>query len=138
MAPPKSQVWNRRMVVSCALPDPGGAGVLGTNFHLFRAPADLTIKRLTHRPDAAWVAAAAANDGVVTVKRNNTGVAVANLSVVSALAAGSVNDMGAISATTGVLSEGDNLTCDIGAALGAGTANAPSGQVIVEFEYNER
>lgn len=136
MGAKRSQLWLRRSVLAIPVPDPGGAGVLMTNYVLFKAPNDLTIKKLWHVPNAAWVAAAAVNDGVVIFKRNNTGVVVATLSVVTNLAVGTMNDCGAIAAT-GVLSETDNLTEDTGAALGAGTGNGPASTTVVEFEYNE-
>lgn len=134
MAAGRSPIWVAHQLLAIALPDPGGVGAdLATGFILFQAPRDLTIKKLWHVPAADWVGAAAPNNGVITVKRNDTGVAIATLSVITNLAKGTLTSLGAIAAT-GALSEGDNLT--IGIVTSTGTANAPASTIIVDFVYD--
>lgn len=129
----RSFIWDTDRIVVVPTPDPGGAGVGQTNIACFRAPKDLTIKKVTHVPHAAWVAAAAANDGAVTLKRANAGVAIVSLAVVTALAAGSSNDMGTPDVNTSRIQEGQFVTCDI---VANGTANAPLGSLVIEYQYD--
>lgn len=112
--------------------DPGGAGVLATGTFVFKAPWACIITGLRHVPLAAWVAAAAANDGVVVVKNLTQTKTVATLSVVTALAANSDNSMGTLSNTK--FNKNDIATIDIGAALGAGTANAPASLLVITYK----
>lgn len=114
------------------VPDPGAAGVSKTNHLVYKAPFDLEITSIRVVPVSAWVAAAAANDGAVTVKRNNTGTAIGSLSVVTNLAASSDNALATtLDATTKFLSKDDKVTVDITAN---GTANAPDHYLIVTYK----
>lgn len=129
----RSAIWDETQIVVVSLPDPGAADADLSNFAAFRAPKDLTITKVTHVPHAAWVAAAAANDGAVALKRANTGTAIVSLAVTSALAAGSQNDMGTPDATTKKIQEGQFVTVDI---TTNGTANAPASNLVIEFQYD--
>jgi hypothetical protein len=102
-----------------------------TNMTIFRAPFDCEIMDIRVIPQKAWVAAAAANDGSVAVKRNNTGTALGTLSVTTALAAGSDNQLAAtLDATTKLLVKGDTLTADVTAN---GTADAPAHDFFIHY-----
>jgi hypothetical protein len=113
------------------VPDPGGANADLANFPVFKAPFDCEIVEIRVIPEAAWVAAAPANDGAVAVKRNNTGTALGTLAVVTALAQGSDNNLAAsLDATTKLLVKDDKLTVDVTAN---GTADAPAHNLIVKY-----
>ena len=130
----RSFIWDTDRIVVYPVPDPGAAAASLLNIPVMRAPKDLTIKKVTYTPHAAWIAAAPANDGAVTLKRANAGTPVVSLSVVTALAAASVNDMGVPDATTSHISEGQFLTLDV---VANGTANAPvGGALIIEYQYD--
>ena len=118
--------------VTAYVPDPGGAGTSKTNHVVFKAPFTCEITDIRVVPVSAWVAAAAANDGAVVAKRNNTGTALGTLAVVTNLAAASDNALAAtLNAGTKLLALGDLLTVDITAN---GTANAPDHQIIVKYK----
>lgn len=116
--------------ISISVPDPGGADAdITAGYILWSPPVNVTITAVKHIPQAAWIAAASANDGVVVVTNAAVG-AVATLSVVTALAAGSKNDMGSI--TNPAVVAGTNVTLTLTAN---GTANAPSS--VLQIEYIE-
>lgn len=110
------------------VPDPGAADAdITAGYVLWSPPQSVTITKILHIPQAAWVAAAAANDGVVVVTNAAVG-ALATLSVVTALAVGSKNDMGAI--TNAAVVGGTNVTLTVTAN---GTANAPASAIQIEY-----
>lgn len=113
--------------VAIALPDPGAADADLATYVLWSPSVDATITKIYHVPHAAWVAAVAANDGVVVVTNAAVG-AVATLPVVTALAAGTKNDMGAI--TNAAVVANTNVTLTITAN---GTANAPPSTILIEY-----
>lgn len=116
---------------ACTVADPGGANADSANILGFKAPFDCEIISITHVPLAVWIAAAPANDGVLTVKKNN-GNSVATLAVQTALAAGSDNAMVMTSTRADKLFvKDDKLTFD---TTTNGTADAPISQYIVRFK----
>ncbi len=135
MAPPKSQVFNRRHVAECLLPDLA-AGADITNYHVFRAPYDIVVKALRYVPVVASAGVDGANTLVVTVKRNNTGTAIGTLTKTAQTVQGAEETgFGTLDATTSKVSEGDEITCDI--TQGA-TADSGLARLVVEYEYAER
>lgn len=126
---------NIEYVKVISIPAGGGAGTSYTNFHGFKFPADSEVTRVDHVPQAAWTAAAAANDGAVTLKRNNTGTAVAaSGTIATALARGSLNNIATLDGTTKFFAAGDNLTIDLTAN---GTAVAPVTNVVIRFRAKQ-
>lgn len=132
--PIKPRNTDLEFVAVINVPDPGAADADLTNFHGFKVPFEAEVTRVDHVPQAAWVAAAAANDGAVAIKRNNTGTAIATTAVTSALAAGSLNNIATLDGTTKFLAKGDNVTVDITAN---GTANAPAMNIVVRFRARQ-
>lgn len=123
----------RKQSVSVLLPDPGGAAQGLTNFIAWKAPVDCTITKLQVIPHAAFISAASPNDTVIEVKKNNGATPVAALTVVTALAQGSINDLGALDAAEKVLAAGDNLTVDLTAN---GTGDIPALALQVDYLTN--
>lgn len=116
--------------ISISVPDPGVADAdIAAGYVLWSPPVAVTITAVKHIPQAAWVAAAAANDGQVKVVNAAIGD-VATLAVTTALAVGSKNDMGAI--TNAAVVAGANVTLTLTAN---GTANAPAS--VIQIEYIE-
>lgn len=128
-------IWSATTFVS----DPGGAGVKRDDTKFFKAPFSIEVTDIRVVPVQAWVAAAAVNDGFVTVKRNATGTALGTLSVVTALAANADTQLAAtLDATTKFLAKDDWLTVSTGANLGAGTANAPEQYITVYYRARQQ
>ena len=110
------------------VPDPGGADAdITAGYVLWRPSVNVTVTKIEHIPQAAWVAAAPANDATVVLTNAAVG-ALATLAVQTALAAGSVNDMGAI--TNAAVVANTSVTI---AVTANGTANAPA--AIIQIEY---
>uniref|UniRef100_A0A6M3K7W2 Putative tail collar domain protein n=1 Tax=viral metagenome TaxID=1070528 RepID=A0A6M3K7W2_9ZZZZ len=110
------------------VPDPGGAGVdIAAGYILWTPSVAVTITKVYTAAETAWVAAAAANDATVTVTNAAVG-AVATLNIVTALAAGSNTDMGAI--TNASVVAGTNVTI---AVTANGTADAPRQNIQIEY-----
>jgi len=108
--------------------DPGGADAdHAAGYVLFRPSVNITITKVYLIPGLVYVAAASENDATITVTNAAVGD-VAALNIVSALAAGSWNDMGAVSNASVVA--GTDVTI---AVLCNGTANAPSQNVQIEY-----
>jgi len=120
----------QKQSVSIHVPDPGGAGSgILAGYVLWSPPVNVTITAAKHVPQADWVAAAAANDGEVKIVNAAVGN-LATLSVVTALASGSKNDMGTI--TNAAVVAGTNVTLT---QTANGTANAPAS--VIQLEYIE-
>jgi hypothetical protein len=127
-------VGRARRVKSIAVhvPDPGAADAdIAAGYVLWKPQTPATIVKAYHVPQAAWVAAAPANDATVVVSNAAVG-AVATLAVQTALAAGSVNDMGTI--TNPSVAANANVTI---AVTANGTANAPASVVLIEYIETE-
>lgn len=120
----------QKQSVAIAVPDPGGAAAdIAAGYVLWSPPVNVTVTGIKHIPQAAWVAAAAANDGEVKVVNAAVGN-LATLSVVTALATGTKNDMGTI--TNAAVVAGTNVTLTLTAT---GTADAPAS--VLQIEYIE-
>jgi|SRR5581483_7460736 len=118
----------RARTVIIPVPDPGGADAdIAAGYVLWSPSTDVTITKVIHIPQAAWVAAAPANDATVVVTNAAVG-AVATLAVQSALAIGSKNDMGTI--TNANVVANTNVTI---AVTANGTANAPASTIQIEY-----
>lgn len=116
--------------VSIHVPDPGIAGAdIAAGYALWSPAVNVTITAIKHIPQAAWVAAASANDGEVKVVNAAVGD-LATLSVVTNLAVGTKNDMGAI--TNSAVVAGANVTLT---QTTNGTADAPAS--VLQIEYIE-
>lgn len=114
--------------ITIPVPDPGAADAdLTAGYVLWKPTMPVTITKVWHVPQAAWVAAAPANDATVVVTNAAVG-AVATLAVQTALAVGSANDMGAI--TNASVAAGASVTLAITAN---GTANAPASAIQIEY-----
>ena len=114
--------------VSIALPDPGAADAdIAAGYVLWTPSVAVTITKVYTGAETAWIAAASANDASVVVTNAAVG-AVATLSVVSALAAGSNTDMGTI--TNASVVAGTNVTI---AVTTNGTADAPRQNIQIEY-----
>lgn len=132
--PIKSRNTDFEFTTAFPVPDPGGANADIANYYGFTFPFNAEVTKIELVPQAAYVAAASANDATVAVKRNNTGTAVASLNIVTALAQGSQNDMGTLDGTTKFFAAGDNLTVDVTAN---GTADAPAQTVVVRYRAQQ-
>lgn len=117
-------------VVSSAVPDPGAAGVDLANYPLFRAPFDLEVTSFRVVPETAWIGAASPNDGSVALKNQDEAVTIGTLTVTTALAAGTDNDVTLTSANVDV-KQGERLVIDV---TTNGTADAPRHAVIVRYK----
>jgi hypothetical protein len=118
----------RARSIAISVPDPGGADAdLAGGYVLWSPSTDVTITKIYHVPQAAWVAAAPANDATVVVTNAAVG-AVATLAVQTALAVGSKNDMGTI--TNANVVANTNVTL---AVTANGTANAPASTILIEY-----
>lgn len=110
------------------VPDPGGAGAdIAAGYILWTPSVAVTITKVYTAAETAWIAAAAVNDATVTVTNAAVG-AVASLNIVTALAAGSNTDMGAI--TNASVVAGTNVTI---AVTANGTADAPRESIQIEY-----
>ena len=116
----------RSVVVQVA--DPGVADADFTaGYVLWKPSVAVTITKVYLVPGLAYIAAASANDAVVVVSNAAVG-AVATLTITTALAAGSVNDMGTI--TNASVAANANVTI---AVTANGTANAPVQNILIEY-----
>ena len=132
--PIQSRNTNIEFIVHAYVPDPGAANADIANFHLFKAPFDCEVTRIDVVPQAAYIAAASANDAAVAFKRNNTGTAIGSLAIVTALAQGSLNNVATLDGTTKFLSAGDNVTCDV---TTNGTADAPAQNIVIRYRAKQ-
>jgi len=118
----------QKQSVAVHVPDPGAAAAgITAGYVLWSPPVDVTITAIKHIPEEAWIAAAAANDALITVTNAAVGT-LATLSVVTALATGSKNDMGTI--TNAAVVGATNVTLTLTAS---GTANAPPSSWLIEY-----
>ena len=122
---------SRYQSVNVPLPDPGGAGVGITNYITWKAPVACVVTKISLIPLAAYVAAASPNDAVIDANKNNGTTAIASLTVVTALAQGSFNEMGTLDAAEKILDAGDDITFDLTAN---GTADIPAQAVQIDYE----
>lgn len=134
MSPIRARNTDFEFTTAFSVPDPGAANADIANFYGFTMPFDAEITKIELVPHAAYVAAAAANDATVAVKRNNTGTAVASLNIVTALAQGSQNNMGTLDGTTKFFASGDKVTVDV---TTNGTADAPAQTVVVRYRARQ-
>ena len=120
----------QKQSISIHVPDPGGAAAdIQAGYVLWSPPVSVTVTAIKHIPQNDWIAAAAANDGEVKVVNAAVGN-LATLSVVTALASGSKNDMGTI--TNAAVVGGTDVTMTL---TTNGTANAPAS--VLQIEYME-
>lgn len=108
--------------------DPGGADAdFAAGYVLWRPSVAVTITKVYLVPGLAYIAAAAANDALVTVTNAAVGN-VCSLAIVTNLAAGSLNDMGAITNASVVANTDVTIavTCN-------GTADAPVQNILIEY-----
>jgi len=121
----------RKQSVTVPLPDPGGAGVGLTNYVVWQAPVACTVTKISLMPHAGYIAAANPNDAVIDVNKNNGAPPIATLTVITALAQGTINDMGTLDTAEKILAAGDNITIDLTAN---GTADIPAQAVQIDYE----
>jgi len=116
----------RSVVIQVA--DPGAADAdFAQGYVLWKPSVAVTITKVYLVPGLAYIAAASANDASVVVRNAAVGD-VATLAIVTALAAGSVNDMGTI--TNAAVAANANVTI---AVTTNGTANAPVQNILIEY-----
>uniref|UniRef100_A0A6H1ZN58 Uncharacterized protein n=1 Tax=viral metagenome TaxID=1070528 RepID=A0A6H1ZN58_9ZZZZ len=108
--------------------DPGAAGAdFAAGYVLWRPSVAVTITKVYLVPGLVYIAAASVNDASVVVTNAAVG-AVATLAIVTALAAGSLNDMGTITNASVV------ANTDVTIAVTAnGTADAPVQNILIEY-----
>ena len=114
------------VVINVADPGEAGSGH-AAGYVLFRPSVNIKITKLYLIPGLAYIAAAAANNATVTVTNAAVGD-VAELDIVTALGAGSLNDMGAV-LNTDVVANTDVTI----AVVVNGTANAPVQNIQIEY-----
>ena len=122
---------SRTKSISIPLPDPGGAGVDIANYIAWKAPLACTVTKLQLIPQAIYIAAVSANDATIAAKKNNGATPIASLNVTTALAQGSINDMGSLDASEKIMDSGDNITVDLTAN---GTADIPVQTLQIDYE----
>ena len=110
------------------VPDPGAANAdISAGYVLWKPSVAVTITKVYLVPETAYIAAASANDASVVVSNAAVGV-VSTLAIVTALAAGSINDTGAI--TNPAVVADTNVTI---AVTTNGTADAPRQNIQIEY-----
>ncbi len=108
--------------------DPGAADAdFAAGYVLWKPSVAVTITKVYLVPGLDYIAAASTNDALVVVTNASVGD-VATLAIVSALAAGSLNDMGSI--TNAAVAADAVVTI---AVTTNGTADAPVQNILIEY-----